>query len=584
MPSRAGWLIVEESARVGFCLESPTPEAEYRIFVGDIPLGDLLHSGDSPSGLLFGTQLLWHDYNYFESARGQTRVTLEAQTAVDSSGKWERVFECVIYVLPTKLGELTYQYMVEDLQAVSRSLLVDLYGKSTSLHDIRYSSEGRKIHTREEELDSITWVLGRLEQLLLAIDKRPASCLKTSVMQKNYWGGERLSPTAVVQMTRRGNFQGRGMRPHRWLDNVRLESFDISEHRIIKAFLQLLIHRATRCNEVALRHIRQIVLEKPLRDIKFGSEPSLYEAVDRHKIHRLARAAGRSKNIAARARVLAELEFLRDVPPQFGQVKGGMFQRSGEYRGVWGIVQRFLLANATWYEGDEMSAVTKLTSRLFEQWCFLRIVDGFRLAGLELLGWNEVLRQSLWTMFVLDFDRGLAFEGMLSNNLHMRIRFEPWIRGDVSAAKANDTLCRGSKTDVAWSPDIVVECLKWQDDKWVPIYGIVLDCKYSSNIQEHHWNETSKYLEIRSTATRKQVVRQLWLIAPGEMGSIQCEDPAVQFGINGPSCPPDESVRFLMLVRPQLAGNSNRPDSGISPFSEFAAGVISYVKREFSGG
>jgi hypothetical protein len=112
------------------------------------------------------------------------------------------------------------------------------------------------------------------------------------------------------------------------------------------------------------------------------------------------------------------------------------------------------------------------------------------------------------------------------------------------------------------------------------VYAVVLDSKYTPRITSAHWEKTAKYLEIRRTHDRRQVVRQLWLIAPGLPEHITCEDPAVVFSDHGPSCAPDEAVRFCMNVVPALA-EASEPALSRSPFLRMARGTIAYFMREF---
>lgn len=114
------------------------------------------------------------------------------------------------------------------------------------------------------------------------------------------------------------------------------------------------------------------------------------------------------------------------------------------------------------------------------------------------------------------------------------------------------------------------------------IYGIVLDSKYISKLKDQHWNETAKYLEIRSTESRRQVVRQLWLIVPGDHSEVKSEDPAVQFTDLGASCAPDEAVRFRLIASPsEIDGNADAGNPGPDPFVQFAKGTMNFLRREF---
>lgn len=567
-------LVVAETDRLTLVLSSPTEGHEYRLSVGDVPLADIVPTPEDAAGVALGDRIIWRELPYFESARGHTRIRLEGQPLDSTPEAWVPLITVDVYAVPSKLGEDRYQIMAENLQRLSRSLLVDLYGKSTQTHDLRLAKEGRANHSREQELESIESVLERLGPLLIAIGQRPASRVTTTLARRDYWGGTRLTPATISWLCRRGAVPSAADCPLSVITTQKAESFDIPEHRVIKAFLELLIRRVRSCARVAQSHILAISSEQHLRHIRLGTGSTIYESVDLPRIRRLEEAMRRAEQSTVLASAMGNLSFLRGVKPELVAVHEGTFQRSVEYQALLHLIRRFLLANAVWSEGDELSAVTKLTSRLFEQWCYLRIVEAFRACGLELREWNEALRENLSSKFILDFDRGLMFEGAMGPQLRLRFRYEPWILGRESAARASETLCRGSSTNVPWCPDIVIECLMQSNGNWLPVYGIVLDCKYTATVRDQHWNETSKYLEIRSTETRRQVVRQLWLIAPAEHGSIRSEDPAINFTDRGASCAPDEAVRFLLSVTPGMEATTDL-------FNDFAVGMISYLRRHF---
>lgn len=575
-------LVLDESEKVTFVLDPTLEGMEHRISIGDVPLSDLVSTAEDAGGKDWAGRLIWPSAPYFESARGHTGLLLEAQPEGSLADAWKIVLTLDVFVLPSKLGEEHYDCMANDLQEVSRSLLVDLYGKSRQTHDVRYSKEGRAHTSREQELASISDALGRLSELLAAIGKRPASRVVTEPCPQKYWGGERLSPSAITAMCRSGISPQRADRPVLIRGQRRVESFDIPEHRVTRAFLEILVRRARYCAEAAREHIRAITSERHHRHIRRGTGPSLYEKMDLPKIRRLEGAMVKADRAIAIATSLATLPFLRDARPELVAVRGGSFQRSREYHALLSVIRRFLLENAVWYEGDEASAITKLTSRLFEQWCYLKVVEAFRECGLDLREWTEALRQHLRSRFILDFDRGLAFEGALTADLRLRFRYEPWILGKQSAIKAGETLCRGFASNVAWSPDIVIECLVREGESWKPAYGIVLDCKYK--IRNQNFDDIIKYSEIRCTETMRQVVKQLWLITPptpNSLASIKSEDPAIRFDDAGPSCAPDETVRFRLSVVPDVSEKEDSATAKPDMFLQLAQGTITFLRRHY---
>ena len=365
------------------------------------------------------------------------------------------------------------------------------------------------------------------------------------------------------------------------MTRVKTETFDVAEHRFIQAFLALLLRRCEYCSAAAAGHARAITAERHLRDIRLGDGPTIYESVDLPRIARLQRAAETAQRCEAMVLAMRRLPFLRDVRPVFSRVHGGIFQRNDEYAALFLIIRHFLVKYAQWYEGDEYSSITKLTWRIFEQWAFLRVVDAFRTAGVELREWTDALRQNLHSRFIIDFDRGLMFEAALGNDLRLRFRYEPWILARSSAVQARETLFRGRSGEVAWCPDIVIECLRKGGDAWVAVYAIVLDCKYTPRIRTQHWNDITKYLEIRSTDTGRQAAKQLWLVIPSGSARVESEDPTIDFTINGPSCDAGEAGGFRFTVTPRSMAGGGTPAATDDGFTLFAEGTLAFLRREF---
>ncbi len=571
-------LALGEVDRLQFVLDDPVEATNYRIKIGDFHFGER-GSGTEGGYEDYGDRLLWpRRGDYLESARGVTEIVLESQSESSETNVWNRVFVARVNVLPSKLGEDRYQRMQEDLNTLGRSLLVDLYGKSSQTYDLRFAREAKACKSPEQELASIEATLESLAFLLLSIGQRPASRFRTIPFQQRYWGGERLSPQAIKTIGSRGASLRTLPRPVTVPGKRKAESFDIPEHRVIRWFLSLLVRRAVYCEKVADSHIRRISDDRRWRDIRFDDEPTLYEKQDLPRIRRLEQAKYRAQVAGARATGLATLPFLRESKPELISLGGGTFHRNLEYQSLLCLIRRFLITSAIWYEGDEVAVVTKLTSRLFEQWCYLRIIESFRKCGLVLYEWTEVLRGNLSSRFILDFYRGLTFEGNLAANLRLRFRYEPLILARESAIEAGESLYRSdSRLELPWCPDVVIECLKSDSGTWKPLYCIVLDSKYTARIREHHWNQTRKYLRIRSTFTGRQVVRQLWLIAPSDQPSIVSEDEEVRFEATGPTCEPNETVQFRLEVVPTSSGAVESTD----PFDQFASGTVSFLLREF---
>jgi hypothetical protein len=575
-------LIIEETLALGFTLSPAETGREYRITLGDVPLADVLGE-ENAAGLRFGTSLLWQDAPYYESARGHTPMVVESRREEKPQEGWSLEFATDVYVLPSKLGEDRFWVMGEDMRALSRVLLLDLYGKSRSTFDSRFRCAQHAAHSREEELKLLGGTLADMESILLAMAKRPASKIQTVPCTTKFWGDERIAPRDLVALSRRAVSPYEMVRPIQMTTHRKSETFDIPEHRMIRAFLEDLSARAKRCARVAGGHIRSLTKEQHLRHVRQrDGGQTLFERYDQPRIEKLRCAVQTAHRYEAIVKGLCELPFLREVSVEVVLVRHGMFERGPEYLRALRCMRNFMRRAPTWDAGDALTSTNKLTSRLFEQWCYLKVVDAFRTAGLDLQDWGVLLRQRIRDHFILDFDRGMAFEGNLGGSLRLRFRYEPWIFGEAVALQREESLFRGVQGQVAWCPDIVIECLKEKEGRFVPVYVLVLDAKYRQKITEQQWGATQKYFEIRSSVSGRAVVRQLWLISPGEIPEILSMDPKVRFLDDGPSSPPDEPLRFNLVAAPSLEFPAESyPKSSSDPFLHFAVGTINFLRRHF---
>jgi hypothetical protein len=574
-----GRLVVGELDHFGFVVAGGDEDTRYRILVGDVTLAEILSDEEEASGRIYDNKVIWREAAYFESGRGATTISVQSRSVSDSSQFWETRIRAEIYVVPSKLGEDGYRSMSADLARVSRGLLVDLYGKSTQMSEVRDSARGAAVRLPHEELLAIEQALDGLEPAIAMISRRPLSVVRSRLELGWFWGAERLSPIAINFLSRRGFQVGVSERPARVLREVRSDSFDVPEHQAIRAVLESLRLRARYCQEVALNDVQAIEADRDHRDVRFGAAPSLFEVVDRSRLRRLEGVIRRSRMAEFRAQALLGAPVLRESSSRRDAIEGGRFERSAEYRGVLRLLKNYMARNVAIDDSRAGSQVTKLTSKLFEQWCFVRVVDAFRTAGLDLREWSSALRQHLVSRYLLDFERGLNFEGQFDGGyLRLRIRCEPWILSEAGARRAGETLFRGSSGDTPWSPDIVIECQRYETEAWRTVYAIVMDSKYVNRLTQAHWHRTAKYLEIRRTFDRRQIVRQLWLVTACEDNTLSSEDPAVGFGSGGPTCANDEAVRFSLSVAPTHAGS---PGGETDAFSMFASGTLSFLVREF---
>jgi len=579
---RDDMLVLREEDWVGFVLDPAEPDEIVRMRIGDAPMEDIAQTLEQAEGMLNDGRRVWSDFCYFDSARGSTTLVVESRPERDESAPWELLCSARLYVVPTKLGEQRYLAMGAELDSVSHSLLADLYGKSRRTVDMTRARSSRHSRPRDVELQAIERALLDVEVLMDSISRRPASCVASDFRPYLYWGQRRLHPAAITRLTRRGVDPRHAPRPVSVLGRTKQESYDIPEHRMVRAFLALLAERSALCATVARSHAEAIMADRSLRDVRLRKGLTLYEAVDAPQVERLRRAGRVARRCQVTASAMQQMPIIRAAPAEFTNSSGGSFQRSDEYRALFAVMRRFLENHADWYRAGDYALTVKLTWRMYEQWVFLRIVNAFRAAGVDLREWTDALRQNVHSRFVIDFDRGLTFEGVAGHNLRIRFRYEPWILGRSAAEKRGESLYRGRSGRTAWSPDVVVECLRSDGGEWVTVYAVVVDCKYSSRL-DRQWRGGEKYLEIRSTATGKQVARQIWLAGPGNGSPIHCEDSSIEFTRTGPTCDVDDTVHFRLNVAPvpSLGAEEQRPGDGA--FDEFALGTLAFLRGAFGG-
>ena len=245
------------------------------------------------------------------------------------------------------------------------------------------------------------------------------------------------------------------------------------------------------------------------------------------------------------------------------------------------LILNFINNGAVWIPDSGEDAVVKMTSRMYENWVFMRLVEAFRKLGLDFVAWEQMLGSEGESRFKIDFYRGLGFAAQLTARKWLLIRYEPWILPRNKASEKKETVFRGGEVEVPWSPDILIECLLEHNGIYQTIYAIVIDCKYTRKIKGHHWDAVSKYLEIRSMGTKRQVVKQLWIAYPGDNATITCEDPALSFSKEVPTCGVQESIIGKIHALP-CGSEFENAGSGISAISDvfnlFASGTARFLR------
>lgn len=579
---------ISELQPVGFSLEGRAPDFEYAVFLGDVPV--VSSQGDSASagtglGTALGLSVYWEDGLHFESTRGRVRVHLRSRR-VESGEPWQERATLEVNVVPTKIGELRCAAMEDDVRRVAAGLIFDLVSKM--LRGVRYADGLRAISHRSShlELRALRYLWRDIEGLLRRIDADPELRIERCVGYRTFSGTETLDTVGIARLAARGYDPRRQNAGHAVMipSPLLTKTSNTFEHRLILGFLRLLVIRVSECIDAAAEQVTRIENDRPLRDVSIGPGPTLYDAVDLPRVTRLRNAIEEGRELAARLRQAMVLPVFRGVIPQLGEPQTPIFRHVEAYHCLAQAMHRYLSSSLVVLEqgADER---LKETSRLYEHWVFIQLADAFRGVGLKCADLQGLVRRLSRHRFTLDLDDEVILDFTVDESRLIRLRYEPWILPPDAARRRGETLCRGGTSGAAWAPDILIEFIERSDRVDAPFevtYAVVVDSKYSKGIQEHHWSRVAKYAEIRSVASRRQVVRQIWLAYPGAREGIRCRDSAVTWTEFGPDRPRDEIIMGMLGLSPRTEEEGETPaseDLSASTISrEFAMGLMRYLR------
>lgn len=579
---------ISEEQLCGFLLEHREPDTEYLARVGDfvaesVAQEEVLSSGPG-LGIPFGGTVLWQDGLQFESTRGLVVVRL-ASRSVGSAEPWRHRAHIVINAVPSKVGELRYRAMFDELRGLAAGIVFDLVSKTTRSLGFGEASAGVSIRSSHFELRIVEHLWEAIAAALLEIARCPVTALRPTRQVRRCWGAEPLGSRSLADLSRRGIDPRRvaTARPFSVLQERLKETYDTIEHRIIIAFLRFLRDRIRECAMSIDAHLQAIERDRPLRDRSIGTGPTLYEMYDGPRVRRLQEARGWADQLTHRIRAAETLPILRGLAPLARLPRTAVFDNVGSYYRLRKAMIRYLTTSLIILD-DGTEERIKSTSRMYEQWSFLQIAAALRSLGLRCESLSGLIRRSTLQRYILDVDRGTRVTFRTADGRAISLRYEPAILPVVAARERRDTVYRGYSGDTPWCPDILLEVLGCADSAGEAPdveYAIVIDAKYSKHIQEHHWERVGKYLEIRATKTDRQVVRQLWLAYPAKDAGVVCRDPAVVWSMSGPNRPRDETIQGTLGLVPPEASSYERGEPGeVLPTEtarEFVRGILAYL-------
>lgn len=539
----------------------------------------------------FHTVLEFERGVYFESASGPTDLCLCEQ---GGDGIWRETVRVTLYVVPSKIGWGNYKAMVQDLQSVCRALITDIRGKS--LKSAGRGESVRPWRTHEEELDALSRTCRRLRPLVREIKLSPKTTMR---MAYDYERTNRCrSPRGIATMLKRGIDPRQDVGERRCKVGRVVESRDVAEHRLLKAFLRLLLCRVLNCRQALAAEVRRLESERKYRTrTSREGETSLFETEDLPRIRRcLERDADASEVEAWLEEELSD-GFWADLREEVFSPENTQFAENDYYLEAVNIILRYLRDTSHWGGTFVSRLMMKKNSRMYEQWVLVQLVAAFERQGVRVTSWDEIISRSVNRQFGFDLGKNTLFRAVLADGYEMWIRYEPWIIcKEDRTSHPEETLCHFGQNRSTWNPDIVIELVRRTDAGCKAVYAIALDAKYSRRPTREMCESVMKYAKIRTTEGRygRRVARQVWLVYPGEdgrKGRFLLDDEAMYFsdttGIaykdTNDAVEPVEQVFGHIVAMPGEKGESadDVSEVGVRPkrvFLDFAAGTLAYFR------
>ncbi|MBO5940517.1 MAG: hypothetical protein J6R18_04915 [Kiritimatiellae bacterium] len=539
---------VLELGKYGLVMYDAEPDSCYFLKVGEERIG--VECRD------FANCHCFDRADYFESAYGRTVLSVMREC---DDGATEIVTECEFYVVPSKIGNDNYKRMVADLQKVCQSLINDLIGKSRHGQDWNSAFRPFAFRSREEELTAIarTWteLAPRIEDISIAPISNAKLCRVMSSTGRN------RSYRGVSAMMKLG-IDPRNPNPGRMCPTFRIqESMNVSEHRLIKGFLQFVLLRLEQCRNGLDKDIQQIESDKRFRSRSAApGERSLYEQEDIPRLSKLRNRSRDVEDLKGEIQKMLSADFWRGVPAELEYPEPQQFAEGICYIEIANIILRYLKNGFNTGDTYGDGFMTKKTSRMYEQWVLIQIVTALERCGLEIETWDTVIRRCVNSQFGLDFKKNTRFLAKLHGRYSVLVRYEPWILPRAMLAEhGEETLCHFGPQDSFWNPDFTIELLRRESDCFKTVYAIALDAKYSRRPSEEMRRGVLKYAKIRSVDGQHghQVARQVWLVYPGGEAAVQ--------GV----FTDDDSIEFLPSFGPVYADSDDRVD-----FCEYVSGDV----------
>jgi hypothetical protein len=499
---------VHELDSIEVVISSPQPGAQYALRVGDKEFAPSMLT----SGLIFDSQKLLANY------RGWVPIQI-VRTVDGESATTEIELAC----LPSKLTEDQYQVMVEEIDRVSRDLILDVVGART---DVGW--RGRAVTTdfsRMEEHEAINALLDRIRPDIHRLRNEQVLRIKVERRRVPCWGHEDLDHRSIIDLA------ASGVDPHDpsnrpFLCNVRQRTLtsELHENRQIGAFLRWLNMRLRFVVRMVEAQMEQLDEDRWWRDSARSDRKSIWELEDAPKRKRMEAIVETCKELRRSIRKdLQDLPFLDGGTDTLDLRPTSIFLRHPIYSRLYRAILGFLRSHGAIFDRAdfETQARVKGTDKLYEYWVYLSMVRYLQeRAGLPVEEYGELYERSAKVgSYTLNIDRSYVTFS-LGEDRTLRLYYTPLIFRKDEAAKRGDAFYRFGG-GLPYSPDYLIEVRQGE----LLEMGVILDAKYMKEVSRES-RSLRKYLPaIRDAYSDDVFSRTLWIIYVGDAAEDDGEPP-----------------------------------------------------------
>lgn len=455
---------------------------------------------------------------------GESRLILEGRAA---HGR-EILFELPLIVEPRPEVAADYRAMIAEVSIVHEGLARAVAGRSRFRAGIG-SGEVDRLDP-QIELIRLDGFYRRLVTAIASIAEQPSVTLDRDWRLARYRGGDRIDASATatiardpaVGVDRSGRLTSLGK------IRVRLPvlSDDLPEHRHIAERIRRLANRA---RDLA-RHCEQAADEIAAEQRRWSSavsrrfddggegasdaEPTRWpDRLGLPRAEALEKRAEEARSLAdAFLALVRGHRFLAEAgPPRTPFGPSPAFLGRTAYREVFNILVDAGRHSGILVDGDDVRVAYQGMSKLYEYWCFLRVLRRLRerlgppAGGEGFSQVGEVLRTDLKPGVTLIFSAPGGFEVAASYEPEFHPRRSAGARGDRFAS---------SLTTLPIRPDIVVEVRRNARD--LDSKMLILDAKSTEDFHARKLREITDYArQIHDPREGRQPVRQVFLLHRG---------------------------------------------------------------------